>query len=108
MKETLSKEEIRRFHQLADMIKDDPDLKPHYQQSFKFDDYELPDGTVIKVDATATKSVPEFDFQMKDGKMVKAIRRIRNFLADEEGSFDPTAPGKLWQSAKKSYWMGTG
>ncbi len=78
MNEILTPEEIRTFHQLADMIQDDPNLPKKYRTSFKFDQYQLPDGTIINVDSTASKSQPTFDFQMKGGKTVKATRLMRH------------------------------
>ena len=39
-----------------------------------YDTYRLPDGRLVKVDASAAKGLNIIDFQLADGTMVKATR----------------------------------
>ena len=53
------------------------------------DHYQLPDGTVVPTDATATKGQQVIDFQLKGGEMVKA-RLVRRADLDKYG--EPVNP----------------
>jgi len=53
------------------------------------DHYELPDGSVIPTDATATKGAPTIDYQLKGGEMVQA-RLVKRATLDKYG--EPVGP----------------
>lgn len=46
-----------------------------------FEDYVLPDGTIVPCDKTATKSAPVIDFTLAGGEIVKARRRYPVLIA---------------------------
>lgn len=53
----------------------------------QFDQYRLPDGTVVRVDATATNGAAEIDYQLKGGAFVKA-RLVPPPYTDADGEAD--------------------
>lgn len=65
----------------------------------RLDAYQLPDGTVVQVDATAVKGLPVIDFTLKGGQIVQAARvaGLPAYRAIAERAWDGDQWGNEWR-----------
>jgi hypothetical protein len=67
--------------------------------------YQLPDGRIVRVDATASRGAPVIDFTLKGGKIVNAVRVPPTAALQYRTTCETAWSGDQWGNEWRLSWV---